>query len=156
MDRPRAVKTEGMPSNREDFWKSPSFALVANSARKPFPELSYAELRKRGKKVFAVDPSRSRVLGDPAYPDLAALPEKVDAVVIETPRDETGRWVDEAGRLGIKDAWIHMLRETPEALAIGRSYGMNVRTGSCAMIYLGDGASYHAVHRGLDKWLGRY
>ncbi len=145
-----------MASNRETFWDGASFALVGHSSRKPFPALSYGELKRQGKKVFAVDPSAPRVLGDRTYADLASLPEKVDAVVIEVPRDETARWVERAADAGVKDVWVHMLRESPEAIAIARARGINLRTGSCAMMYLCHGVSYHSVHKALDKALGRY
>ena len=145
-----------MTSNRETFWDNDSFAFVGDSAKKPFPKLSYGELRKQRKTVFAVDPSVSMVLGDKTYPDLTSLPQKVSAVVIETPREETQRWVEEAAKLGIKHVWIHMLRETPEALAIAEKNHINVRTGSCAMMYVSHGPSYHSVHRVIDKVLGRY
>ncbi len=145
-----------MPSNRETFWENDSFAFVGHSSEKPFPKLSYGELKKQGKKVFAVDPSTNTILGDKAYPDLASLPEKVSAVVIEVPREETTEWVQRAAEAGIQHVWIHMLRETPEALAIGRDRGLNVRTGACAMEYVSHGLSYHSVHRQLSKVLGRF
>lgn len=145
-----------MPSHRETFWDNDSFAFVGHTAKKPFPKLSYGELRRQGKKVFAVDPSVPSVLGDRAYPDLASLPQKVSAVVIEVPREETRQWVQAAADAGIHHVWIHMLRDTPEALAIGKQRGLDVRTGSCAMMYVDQGLSYHAVHRKLDKLLGRY
>lgn len=145
-----------MTSNRESFWQNDSFAFVGHSASKPFPKLSFGELQRQGRKVFAVDPSVDSVLGVRCYPDLAALPEKVSAVVIEVPRAETARWVQQAADLGIKDVWVHMLRETPEALAIAERHGINLRTGSCAMMYVSHGLSYHSAHKALDKALGRY
>ena len=145
-----------MPSNRETFWENESFAFVGHSAKKPFPKLSYGELKRQGKKVFAVDPSVQSICGDRTYFDLAALPEKVAAVVIEVPREEAARWVERAADAGVAHVWIHMLRETPEALAVAKARRINLRTGSCAMMYVSHGVSYHAVHRALDKALGRY
>lgn len=145
-----------MPSYRETFWDNASFAFVGHSAKKPFPKLSYGELKRQGKKVFAVDPSVESVLGDRTYADLASLPQKVAAVVIEVPREETARWVERAADAGVEHVWIHMLRDTPEALAVARARGIHLRTGSCAMMYVSHGLSYHAVHRALDKALGRY
>jgi predicted CoA-binding protein len=145
-----------MPSSRETFWNNASFAFVGHSSKKPFPKLSYGELRRQGKKVFAVDPSAESILGDRAYVDLASLPEKVDAVVIEVPREETARWVARAADAGIKHVWIHMLRDTPEALEVARTRDLDLRTGSCAMMYVSHGLSYHTVHKALDKALGRY
>jgi predicted CoA-binding protein len=145
-----------MPSEREEFWKNTSFAFVGRSAEKPFPTLSYGELKKQGKKVFAVDPSAEEIAGDRTYPDLASLPEKVEAVVLEVPRQETEDWVAKAADAGIRKVWIHMNRETPEALALARDRGMTVHTGSCAVMYVRRGFSYHSLHKWIDQLLGRY
>jgi predicted CoA-binding protein len=61
-----------MSSVREEFWTNSSFAFVGHSAEKGFPTLSYGELKKQGKKVFAVDPSVGEIAGDKTYPDLAS------------------------------------------------------------------------------------
>jgi predicted CoA-binding protein len=89
-----------MRSNREAFWQNRSFAFVGHSSEAPFPKLSYGELKKRGGKVVAVDPSVDSIDGDPAYDDLASLPEPVDAVVLAVPRDETAAWVERAAAAG--------------------------------------------------------
>ena len=145
-----------MPSSHEEFWKRSSFAFVGHSARSPFPKLSYAELRKSGKKVFAVDPSVDEIAGDKTYPDLASLPEKVDAVVLELPKPETEDWVAKAADAGIQNVWIHMNRDTPEALALAKERGMKVHTGTCAVMYVTQGFSYHSLHKWINQLLRKY
>ena len=71
-----------MTTSNEEFWNHKSFAFVAQSAKKPFPTLSYGELKKQGKQVFPVDPSVEEIEGDATFPDLVSLPQKVDAVVL--------------------------------------------------------------------------
>ena len=66
--------------------------------------------------------------GDATHPDLESLPEKVDAVVLEVPKGETADWVRKAADAGISDVWIHMNRDTPEALAVAEERGLNVLT----------------------------
>jgi hypothetical protein len=145
-----------MPSSYEEFWTNSSFALVGHSARKGFPTLSYAELKKQGKRVFAVDPSVAEIEGDRTYPDLASLPQKVDAVVLELPREETEEWVRKAADAGIHNVWIHMTRETPEAVSLAREKGLTVLTGTCAVMYVKPGFSYHSIHKWIDKLTGKY
>lgn len=145
-----------MPTEHEQFWMNSSFAVVGHGAKKPFPRLSYTELKKQGRKVFAVDPSADEVGGDRAYPDLDSLPEHVDAVVLESPKEETEAWVRKAADAGIRNVWIHMGRDTPEALALAREKGLNVLTGTCAVMYVKPGLSYHSIHKWLNKLLGRY
>jgi predicted CoA-binding protein len=145
-----------MATAHEIFWTRSSYAFVGHSAKKGFPALSYGEAKRRGKKVFAVDASVAQVAGDKTYPDLRSLPEKVDGVVLEVPREETAAWVQQAAAAGINNVWIHMHRETPEALAAAKASGLNVFTGTCAVMYLSRGLDQHAVHRWINKLAARY
>jgi predicted CoA-binding protein len=145
-----------MTSSYEAFWELQRFAVVGHSARKPFPRLTYGKLKERGKVVYAVDPSRQEIEGDPAYPDLASLPGKVDAIVLEVPRDETGGWMEKAAVTGAKDVWIHQQTETPEAVALAAQHGVRLRTGTCAVMYLNRGFNPHAIHGFLRKLGGNY
>lgn len=145
-----------MSSAHERFWTNPSFAFVGHSSKQRFPELSYAKSRKLGKKVFAIDPDADRIQGDRAYHGFDELPEQVEAAVLEVPRAETAEWVEKAADAGIKNVWIHMQRETPEALAIGRDRGLNVLTGTCAVMYVDRGLSYHAIHKLIARARHRY
>lgn len=144
-----------MPSFHEAFFTHDRYAVVGQSAIKPFPKLSYNALKKRGSTVYAVDPTASQIEGDPTYPDLASLPGPVDAVMLEPPREATAGWVRQAADAGIRHVWIHMGRETPEALALAAQQGLEVRTGTCAVQYLVRGMP-HAVHRFLRKLTGRW
>ena len=143
-----------MPSEYEKFWTHESFAVVGHTAKRGFPKLTYSALRRQGRKVFAVDPSASEIEGDKAYPDLASLPEKVEAVVLEVPKEETEAWVRQAADAGIRDVWIHMTRETPEAVALAKQRGLNVLTGTCAVMYLQGG--FHKIHKWINKLVGKY
>ncbi|MBI5115879.1 CoA-binding protein [Candidatus Poribacteria bacterium] len=145
-----------MPSNYESFWNRSSYAVVGHSAKESFPKITYGELRKAGKKVFAVDPSAKVIEGEKAYPDLASLPEKVEAVVIETPKEETRDWVAKAADAGITSVWIHMGCETPEALELARKKALNVCYGTCAVMYVVPGFSFHSIHKWISKLIGKY
>jgi predicted CoA-binding protein len=145
-----------MPSHHEWFWQAASFAVVGRSEAKPFPVLTYGALKgMSGKTVYPVDPSRDRIEGDPAYPDLESLPEPVEAVVLEVPREETADWIEKIAEAGIRNVWIHMGRETPEALKLAEEGGLDVRSGTCAVQYL-TGGFPHNVHRLLRKLAGRW
>jgi predicted CoA-binding protein len=136
-----------MPSEHEAFWTNSNFAFVGHSAAKGFPRFSYRELKKQGRKVFAVDPSVTEIDGDPTYPDLVSLPEKVEAVVLEVPKQETEEWVRKAAAAGVKSIWIHMGRDTPEAVALAQEKKLKVLTGTCAVMYVKPGFSFHSLHK---------
>lgn len=145
-----------MPSNHEAFWALSKFAVVGHSAKKPFPRLTYRGLKKLGKTVFPVDPSVDEIDGDQTYPDLASLPEKVDGIVIEIPKEETRDWVEKAAEAGVKDIWIHQSADTPDALALAKEKGINARHGTCAVMYVTPGVTYHSIHKLIMKLVGKY
>jgi predicted CoA-binding protein len=145
-----------MPTDHERFWTRSSYAVVGNSAVKPFPVLSYGLLKQRGSKVFAVDTSVDEIDGDKTYPDLTSLPEPVDAAVLELPREETAEWVRKAADAGISSVWIHMGRDTPEAADLAKERGLDLHTGTCAVMYVTQGFTFHSLHAWINRALGRY
>lgn len=145
-----------MPSNYETFFDAERFAVVGDSAQTPFPILSYRGLKRLGKTVFPVDRSTDRIDGDQAFASLDALPESPQAVIIEVPKQETGAWVAQAAAVGAADVWIHMGLETEDAIALAAEKGINLRTGTCAVMYLSRGFSYHSIHKAIMKALGKY
>ncbi|UCF66724.1 MAG: CoA-binding protein [Acidobacteriota bacterium] len=145
-----------MASTYETFWDRRSFAVVGHHAKRNFPRLTYRGLKKLGKVVFAVDPSIDEIEGDPTYSRLELLPAPVDAVVFELPKEETAEWVAKAAEAGIRDVWIHMGTDTPEALALAKREGISVRAGTCAVMYVTPGFTYHSIHKWIMKLLGKY
>ena len=145
-----------MPSKYETFWELNNYAVVGHSEKRKFPVITYRGLKKQGKTVYPVDPSIDQVEGDKTYPDLEDIEGKIDAVVLEVPKEETREWMDRVAKSGIRDVWIHMQRDTPEALALAKEAGINVRCGSCAVMYLSRGLTYHSIHKWVMKVAGKY
>lgn len=143
-----------MHSDRETFWNAGSYAVIGDSKNKPFPMLTYGALKARGDSVYAVDESAEDIDGDKAYRTLDELPVPVEAAVLEVAREDTADWVGRVADAGIHDLWIHMGRETPEALEIASQRGLAVRHGTCAVMYLKGG--YHAFHKWIEQLRGRY
>jgi predicted CoA-binding protein len=145
-----------MPSDYESFFALARYAVVGHSAKKPFPRLTLLGLQDNGKTAYAVDPSARVIEGKPAYADLASLPGPLDAVVLEVPKEESADWVKRAADAGVKDVWIHQGRDTPEAVSLAKDKGIHLRTGTCAVMYLRRGLTYHSIHRLIYKALGKY
>lgn len=101
--------------------------------------LVYTRLRERGYDVFAVNPNAETVEDDPAFPDLAAIPGGVDAVVIATSPDHALATMQECARLGINLVWMHKSigggSVSDEATEYGRSAGLTVIDGGCPLMF---------------------
>ena len=63
-------------------------------------------MRRQGYQVIAVNPNETEVFGQKAFPNLAAVPEKIDLVDVFRRSDEAGRAVDEAIAIGAKAVWL--------------------------------------------------
>ncbi|NCC27079.1 MAG: CoA-binding protein [Gammaproteobacteria bacterium] len=145
-----------MASNYETFFTLASYAVVGRSQAKPFPLLSYRGLKAMGKTVYAIDPGADLIDGDVAYPGLAQLSGPVEGLIVEVPKAETRDWIVAAAAAGIRDVWVHMGHDTPEAIALATEKGINLRTGTCAVMYLHPGLSYHGIHKLIMKMTGKY
>ena len=65
-----------------------------------------AYMRRSGYRVIPVNPNETEVFGEKAYPDLAAVPEKVELVDVFRRSDEAGKAVDEAIAVGAMAVWL--------------------------------------------------
>lgn len=145
-----------MPSNYETFFSRQKFAVIGNSEKMAFPVITYRGLKKLSKTVYPVDTNADIIEGDRAYRSLKGLPEKVDGVIIEVPKKETESWVREAAEAGIMDVWIHMGCDTKEAIRLATEKGINLRTGTCAVMYVTPDPSFHSIHKWIMKIINKY
>ena len=84
-----------------------TIAVVGLSSDSWRPSNSVSAYMKRvGYKVIPVNPNETEVFGEKAYPDLFAVPEKVDLVDVFRRRSEAGKAVDEAIAIGAKAVWL--------------------------------------------------
>ena len=63
-------------------------------------------MRRQGYRVIPVNPNETSVFGEKSYPDLFAVPGKIDLVDVFRRRDEAGKSVDEAIAVGAKAVWM--------------------------------------------------
>ena len=115
----------------------------------------YRRLRERGYEVFAVNPNTDTVEGDPAYPDLHAIPGGVEAVVIGTRPEIADGTMRECAELGIEHVWMHRGpgpgSVSKTAAAYGRERGIAVIDGGCPCMF---GPTADLGHRAMRVVLG--
>jgi hypothetical protein len=95
----------------------------------------YRDLKRKGFRVFGVNPNRSVVDGDPAYPDLGALPEAPTLVNFVVPPEATLTVLKEADTLGYKSVWVQPGAESPEVIRYLQENEFNYLANSCIMIH---------------------
>jgi len=94
----------------------------------------YRRMKALGYDVLAVNPKRTTVDGDPAYPDLSSLPRPPDIVNFVVP-PEVGRDVArEALSLGYVNLWFQPGAEWAGVEAELTGSGGNVLVDACIMV----------------------
>ncbi len=78
--------------------------LSSNPMRASYNVARY--LQRQGYRIIPVNPNETEVLGEPAFPTLADVPDKFDLVDIFRRSEDAGEFVDEAIRLGTRAVWL--------------------------------------------------
>lgn len=99
----------------------------------------FDRLVERGYEVFAINPNTDHIGEHPTYPNLAAVPGGVEAVVIATSPVHAMGTVKEAVELGISHVWMHRSIDKGsvdlEAATYGRDHGLTVIDGGCPLMF---------------------
>ena len=119
----------------------------------------YRRLREGDREVFAVNPNAERVENDRCYPNLASIPDGVDAVFIATRPEVTEQIVRECADAGIRWVWMHRAfgqgSVSASAVELGRREGMVVIDGACPMMYIEPVDLFHKCARWILGVMGR-
>jgi predicted CoA-binding protein len=89
------------------------------------------KLQSAGYRVIPVNPNETEVLGEPAYPSLAAVPEKIDIVDVFRRPEYTVPIADAAVQIGAKALWLQQGISNDEAAARAEAGGLLVVMDEC-------------------------
>jgi hypothetical protein len=150
-----------MQEATKDFLAQKRIGIVGVSrSQNNAANLIYRKLRSDGYTVFAVNPNATTLEGDPSYPNLKALPEKPDGVVIVTKPEVTNQIVQECAELGIHRVWMHNgmhslgTSVSKEAVDFCHQHGITVIPGGCPLMYGTHADLGHRFMRGLQALTG--
>jgi hypothetical protein len=129
-----------LPPQVEEFLAKKSIA-VAGVSRDPHQPANaiFKKLQKGGRRTYAINPNASIIEGGNCYPDIASLPEAVEAVMIVTHPKASTEIVKQCADAGIKHVWFHRSfgegSVSQEAVRLGEQNGMNCVVGGCPMMF---------------------
>lgn len=133
-------------------------AGVSRDPRMPANHI-YVKLRGTHSRIFPVNPHAQEVEGDPCFPNLAAIPGGVEALVISTPPAAAEGLVRECMALGIHQVWMHRAfgegSVSPAAVRLARENGITVIDGACPMMYVEPIDFAHKCVRGVLGMMGK-
>jgi predicted CoA-binding protein len=115
--------------------RRPVIAMVGASARSDRPSHSVMEsLMDQGYPVIPVNPNESSVLGQRCYPDLHAVPRRVDLVDVFRRPEHTPAIARAAAEVGARTLWLQIGVVNEEAAAIARAAGLVVVMDRCTKV----------------------
>ncbi|MCA9989496.1 MAG: CoA-binding protein [Ardenticatenaceae bacterium] len=93
-----------------------------------------AYLQSHGYRIIPVNPNLATALGETAYPNLYAVPEPVDLVLIFQRSDQVPPFVAQAIEIGARAVWLQSGIVHEAAAAQARAAGLAVVMDACMMV----------------------
>ncbi|NUQ38457.1 MAG: CoA-binding protein [Caldilineales bacterium] len=106
--------------------------LSAHPSRAGFYVPAY--LQEQGYRILPVNPHLTTALGEPAYPDLASVPDPIDLVLIFRRPEHVPAVVEAAIRAGAKGVWMQLGIVHAAAAAQARAAGLAVVMDACMLV----------------------
>jgi len=124
----------GMEAIAELLRTSRVIAVVGLSNRRYRPSHGVSEYMQRaGYRVIPVNPKIDAALGEPSYPDLDSVPEKVDIVNIFRRPEFVPEIVEAAIRIGARAVWMQEGVVDEDAARRARDAGLLVVMDRCIL-----------------------
>lgn len=140
----------------DDFLKQKTLAIIGVSrGGKKFGNACYKELKAHGYLLFPINPHAETIQGERCYPNLGALPQPVDAVLLIVPPVETEKVVKDIASSGIKRVWMQRGAASEKAIRFCEENGVSVVHGECILMYAEPLVFFHRMHRFVHKLLGK-
>jgi len=117
---------------RDILLSTKTIAVVGISNQKSAPAWSVpAYLQKHGYHIYPVNPNFDKVLGESAYPDLHALDDQVDMVLIFRRSEFVPEIVQQAIEIGTKVVWMQEGIANLDAAEVALDAGLDVVMDTC-------------------------
>ena len=108
-----------------------------------------------GYTLYPIHPQAETIEGERCFPNLGALPEPVDGVLVVVPPAQTEQVVRDAAAAGIRRVWMQQGAESPAAIQFCKENGINAVHGECILMFAEPAAWFHRAHRWVWKLLGK-
>ena len=139
----------------ENFLSQKNIAVVGVSRNtKKFGNTIYRSLKKKGYSVFPINPNTEKIEGDNCYPDFLSLPEKIDAVVINVPPEETEKFVQKVHQAGIEKVWMQQGSQSKVAEEYCSENRIDCISNECILMFAEPTGFIHRAHRWVKGVMG--
>ncbi len=115
-------------------YKKVAIVGISDKPDRPSNEVARYLMDNSDLKLYFVNPLLTQVLGQPVYPSLLEIPEKVEIVDIFRKASEIPALVPDAIKIGAKVFWMQLGIENAEARAAAQKAGIEVVENKCTAI----------------------
>ncbi len=145
-----------VPQPVAEFLKSRRIAVAGVSRTNGVGNAVLNKLRASGFDVVPVNPNADRLEGMMCYPDIAAVPGDLDAVVFASHPRFASETVRQCADRGVRRIWFHRSfgegSVSDDAVRDCRSRGIEPIVGGCPLMYC---EPVDFAHRCMCWWLRR-
>lgn len=146
-----------MEETIQTFIEHKKIAVVgASRGGKKFGNAAAKELEERGYEVFYIHPEANEIDGHPTYPNLAAIKDKAECVLVSIPSEHARGVLREAAATGLTEVWLQQGIDSSELEKLGSELGLDLITGKCILMYAEPVRSFHKFHQAVWKLIGQY
>jgi uncharacterized protein len=133
----------------EAFLAEPAIAVVGVSrSGKGFGNAAARELRRKGYRIYPINPHADLIDGERCFRSFAELPEPVRAVLVVVPPEEALAVVRAAAAAGITRVWLQQGAESPFVTLACDELRLDVIAGECILMF----AKPTGIHK-AHKWV---
>jgi predicted CoA-binding protein len=112
-----------------------SFAIVGATDRPgKYGGIIYRDLKRKGFQVYAVNPYRDDVDGDPCWPSVSELPDKSTMAVLVVPAKRGLEVLEDCARAGVDNVWVQPGASSPELVKALDEGGFDYVVEDCVMV----------------------
>jgi hypothetical protein len=112
-----------------------SIAVVgATDDSSKYGHVIYRDLKQKGFTVYPVNPQRTSVDGDPAFPNVGDIPPKPAIVNFVVPPSTTLKILQQCLDLDLMNVWVQPGAESPEVIAFLQQNSFNYIADACIMV----------------------
>lgn len=112
-----------------------SIAVIgATDNSSKYGHVIYRDLKRKGFTVYPVNPQRTSVDGDPAFPNVGDIPGKPTIVNFVVPPSTTLNVLQHCLDLDLMNVWVQPGAESPEVIAFLQQNSFNYIADACIMV----------------------
>jgi predicted CoA-binding protein len=131
-----ASATDGMDSTVEHILRTYDTITVVGASNAGHKAAHYVpeHMQDHGWRIIPVNPTATRILGEPVYPTLADVPEQVGLVDVFRPSVATPDIARQAVAVGASALWLQLGIASAEAREIAEQAGLLYVENRCLII----------------------